>query len=85
MRIEIDHDIFEMRLGTFYRYTNKEQFVALKSDIGVSNGLTWNEVWEFSDEVLILLVGTDSIENDLQIIYFRKTENSTTSTRVIWT
>lgn len=40
---EIDHDIFEMRLGTFYRFTSQEQFVALKGDIGVSNGLTWNE------------------------------------------
>jgi len=36
-------DIFEKRLGTFYRYTNKEQFVPLKREIGVSNGLTWNE------------------------------------------
>lgn len=40
---ELNCDIFEKRLGTFYRYTNKEQFVPLKSAIGVSNGLAWNE------------------------------------------
>lgn len=38
MRIEIDNDIFEKRLGTFYRYTKKEQFVPLKPEIGCSNG-----------------------------------------------
>lgn len=43
MRIEINTDIFEKRLGTFYRFTAKEQFVPLKSQIGVSNGLAWNE------------------------------------------
>ncbi|CRK88362.1 CLUMA_CG002139, isoform A [Clunio marinus] len=43
MRIELEHDIFEKRLGTFYRYTNKEKFVPLKNQIGVSNGLTWNK------------------------------------------
>lgn len=42
-KTELHADIFEKRLGTFYRYTNKEQFVALKNNIGVSNGLTWNE------------------------------------------
>ncbi|KAG5672043.1 hypothetical protein PVAND_002205 [Polypedilum vanderplanki] len=43
MRLELVHDIFEKRLGTFYRYTSKEQFVPLKKNVGVSNGLTWNE------------------------------------------
>lgn len=43
MRIEIGNDLFEKRLGTFYRYTSKEQFVPLKPKIGCSNGLTWNE------------------------------------------
>lgn len=40
---EINTDIFEKRLGTFYRYTKDEQFVPLKRSIGVSNGLAWNE------------------------------------------
>lgn len=43
MRIEINTDIFEKRLGTFYRFTKQEQFVPLKRSIGISNGLTWNE------------------------------------------
>lgn len=43
MRLEINRDIFEKRLGTFYRYTKDEQFVPLKSNVGISNGLTWNE------------------------------------------
>lgn len=30
-------------MGTFYRFTGKEQFVPLKNSIGVSNGLSWNE------------------------------------------
>lgn len=38
MRIEIGNDLFEKRLGTFYRYTNKEQFVPVKPKIGCSNG-----------------------------------------------
>jgi hypothetical protein len=41
--LELVHDIFEKRLGTFYRYTSKEQFVPLKRNVGISNGLTWNE------------------------------------------
>lgn len=41
--LEIDRDIFEKRLGTFYRFTKDEQFVPLKSSVGISNGLTWNE------------------------------------------
>lgn len=43
MRIEVGNDIFEKRLGTLYRYTKNEKFVPLKAEIGVSNGLTWNE------------------------------------------
>jgi sugar lactone lactonase YvrE len=30
-------------LGTFYRFTKDEQFVPLKSSVGISNGLAWNE------------------------------------------
>uniref|UniRef100_A0A182P695 Regucalcin n=1 Tax=Anopheles epiroticus TaxID=199890 RepID=A0A182P695_9DIPT len=44
MRLEAKGDIFEMRLGTFYRYDAKQgKFVTLKKQIGVSNGLCWNE------------------------------------------
>ncbi|XP_055588960.1 regucalcin [Uranotaenia lowii] len=44
MRLEEKGDIFEMRLGTFYRYdAKKKEFVCLKKSIGVSNGLCWNE------------------------------------------
>lgn len=39
---ELNVDIFEKRLGTFYRFTNQEKFVPIKTEIGVSNGLTWN-------------------------------------------
>ncbi|XP_052870510.1 regucalcin [Anopheles cruzii] len=44
MRLEAKGDIFEMRLGTFYRYDPTEggQFRVLKKSIGVSNGLCWN-------------------------------------------
>ena len=41
--LELIHDIFEKRLGTLYRYTKSEQFVPLKQNVGISNGLTWNE------------------------------------------
>lgn len=43
LSLEIDRDIFEKRLGTFYRFTKDEQFVPLKSSVGISNGLAWNE------------------------------------------
>ncbi|XP_062536350.1 regucalcin-like [Armigeres subalbatus] len=44
MRLEAKGDIFEARLGTFYRYDAlKQKFVGLKKNIGVSNGLCWNE------------------------------------------
>ncbi|XP_035772966.1 regucalcin-like [Anopheles albimanus] len=43
MRLEAKGDIFEMRLGTFYRYDAAAgKFVTLKKNIGVSNGLCWN-------------------------------------------
>lgn len=43
MRIELDTDIFDHRLGTLYCYTKKEGFTVIKKLIGCSNGLTWNE------------------------------------------
>lgn len=44
MRLEAKGDIFEARLGTFYRFDSKQgKFVVLKENIGVSNGLCWNE------------------------------------------
>lgn len=44
MRLEEKGDIFEARLGTFYRFDSKQKkFIALKKNIGVSNGLCWNE------------------------------------------
>ncbi|KAL9697874.1 hypothetical protein quinque_001315 [Culex quinquefasciatus] len=44
MRLEEKGDIFEARLGTFYRYDAKNKnFVVLKEKIGVSNGLCWNK------------------------------------------
>lgn len=43
MRLEEKGDIFEARLGSFYRYDAQlKQFVVLKTQIGVSNGLCWN-------------------------------------------
>lgn len=43
MRLEECGDIFAARWGTFYRYTRAAGFESLKTHIGVSNGLTWNE------------------------------------------
>ncbi|XP_058468163.1 regucalcin-like [Malaya genurostris] len=44
MRLEEKGDIFEARLGSFYRYdAQRKQFVVLKENVGVSNGLCWNE------------------------------------------
>lgn len=43
MRLEAKGDIFEKRLGTFYRYTKSTGFVEIKQKVGISNGLTWNE------------------------------------------
>lgn len=44
MRLEECGDIFAARWGTFYRYTKSSGFESLKTHIGVSNGLAWNEV-----------------------------------------
>ena len=52
MRIEIGNDIFEKRLGTFYRYTNKEQFVPLKPKIGCSNGEAFHDVQNHSNVII---------------------------------
>lgn len=43
MRIELDVNIFDYRLGSFYNYTKSEGFNVLKEKIGCSNGLCWNE------------------------------------------
>lgn len=43
MRLAECGDIFAARWGTFYRYTNATGFVPIKTHIGVSNGLCWNE------------------------------------------
>jgi gluconolactonase len=44
MRLEACGDIFEKSLGTFYRYSRKSGFVSLITNIGISNGLTWNKM-----------------------------------------
>lgn len=44
MRLEECGDIFEKSEGSFYRYAKDEPLAKLKTDIGVSNGLTWNSV-----------------------------------------
>lgn len=43
MRVEAKGDIFEARLGSLYKYNSENGFDKLKSNISVSNGLTWNE------------------------------------------
>lgn len=43
MRIELDTDIFDHRLGSLYSFTKNGGFTVLKPKIGCSNGLTWNE------------------------------------------
>lgn len=35
-------DLAEVRVGTFYRFTNGTGAVALKKNVGISNGLTWD-------------------------------------------
>jgi gluconolactonase len=43
MRKIVDGDLYKEPLGTFYRYSKENHgFVALKSKIGISNGLAWN-------------------------------------------
>lgn len=36
-------DVFVNKTGSFYRFDNVKTFVGVKSEIGISNGLTWNE------------------------------------------
>lgn len=43
MRLEECGDIFEVTNGSFYRYAADQKVVQLKTNIGVSNGLAWNE------------------------------------------
>lgn len=42
MRLEECGDIFEAAEGSFYKYAKDEELTLLRSDIGVSNGLTWD-------------------------------------------
>lgn len=39
---ESKFDLAEVRVGTFYRFTNETGTTALKGQIGISNGLTWD-------------------------------------------
>lgn len=43
MRLEECGDIFDARLGSLYRYTKAQGFEKIRGEIGVSNGLAWNE------------------------------------------
>ncbi|XP_055709062.1 regucalcin-like isoform X2 [Phlebotomus papatasi] len=43
MRLEECGDIFDARLGALYKFTKDGVFHKLKSNIGISNGLAWNE------------------------------------------
>lgn len=42
MRLEECGDIFEAAEGNFYKYAKGEELSLLRTDVGVSNGLTWN-------------------------------------------
>ena len=39
---EAKFDLFEVKVGSFYRFTNETGAVALKEKVGISNGLTWD-------------------------------------------
>jgi gluconolactonase len=39
---ESKFDLFEVNVGTFYRFTNGTGAKALKTNVGISNGLTWD-------------------------------------------
>jgi gluconolactonase len=39
---ESKFDLFETKVGTFYRFTNETGAKALKGNVGISNGLTWD-------------------------------------------
>uniref|UniRef100_A0A6B2E813 Regucalcin n=1 Tax=Phlebotomus kandelakii TaxID=1109342 RepID=A0A6B2E813_9DIPT len=43
MRLEAVGDCFDARLGALYRFTKGGVYDKLKSNIGISNGLAWNE------------------------------------------
>ena len=44
MEVELNRGLFDSRLGVFYRFDGKDnKFVELKGNIGISNGLAWNE------------------------------------------
>lgn len=43
MRLEECGDIFEAAEGSLYRVARDQPLANLKTDVGVSNGLTWNE------------------------------------------
>ena len=39
---EAKFDLFEIRVGSFYRFTNETGADLLKKHVGISNGLTWD-------------------------------------------
>lgn len=43
MRLEECGDIFDAAEGSFYRFAQDQAVAKLKTNIGVSNGLAWNE------------------------------------------
>lgn len=43
MRLEAIGDIFEAADGSLYSFAKDQELALLKTKIGVSNGLTWNE------------------------------------------
>lgn len=44
MRLEECGNIFEKRLGSFYKYSKEFGFHKLIDNVGISNGLAWNEI-----------------------------------------
>lgn len=43
MRLEEYGDIYEVTNGNLYRFSVDKDLVTLRTNVGVSNGLTWNE------------------------------------------
>lgn len=43
MRLEECGNIFEKRLGSLYKHSKENGFEKIRENIGVSNGLAWNE------------------------------------------
>jgi len=80
MRLEECGDVFEAAEGSFYKYAKDEELAMLRTNIGVSNGLTWNvkkgkfyyidtcalDVKEFDYDVK-----TGNISNEKVLIDFR--------------